>query len=319
MKKITTLIFVGLFLMLVGHVAAQSYDNLWITGTAVPGGKQQLTKFPNNLFKFAGTLQPGELKIMDTEEAAADTKYIVPRYPDSYIVNNGLPFTVGTDVNGTKAGWVVTLAEDRYRFTVDMTNRTLKGELFDAWDELFLVGGAASCGWESYIMLPFTRVEGERCTYTWTGELKNRTENVEPRRFKLTGQNAWEPKHLHPFTQDESPLTTTQLRTGGDDTKWQIAADGWYRITVDVFRETFHADYLGRTPTEGQATGISLTSSPKGEGSKYVYDLQGRKVASLMNSEERTMNNSLFTNHYSSGQRPNPGIYIIGGKKVVIK
>ena len=170
---------------------------------------------------------------MDTEEAAADTKYIVPRYPDSYIVNNGLPFTVGTDVNGTKAGWVVTLAEDRYRFTVDMTKRTLKGELFDAWDELFLVGGAASCGWESYIMLPFTRVEGERCTYTWTGELKNRTENVEPRRFKLTGQNAWEPKHLHPFTQDESPLTTTQLRTGGDDTKWQIAADGWYRITVD--------------------------------------------------------------------------------------
>ena len=58
----------------------------------------------------------------------------------------------------------------------------------------------------------------------------------------------------------------------------------------------------------------SLISHPSS-----VYDLQGRKVASLMNSEERTMNNSLFTNHYSSGQRPKPGIYIIGGKKIVIK
>ena len=236
---------------------------------------------------------------------------------------NDIPLDVMIfDMDWHKDGWVVTLAEDRYRFTVDMTKRTLKGELFDAWDELFLVGGAASCGWESYIMLPFTRVEGERCTYTWTGELKNRTENVEPRRFKLTGQNAWEPKHLHPFTQDESPLATTQLRTGGDDTKWQIAADGWYRITVDVFRETFHADYLGRTPTEGQATGINIKHNEEcimHNAPSAIYDLQGRKVASLMNSEERTMNNSLFTNHYSSGQRPNPGIYIIGDKKVVIK
>ncbi len=50
-----------------------------------------------------------------------------------------------------------------------------------------------------------------------------------------------------------------------------------------------------------------------------VYDLQGRKVASLMNSDERTMNNSLFTNHYSSGQRPKRGIYILNGKKIMIR
>ena len=80
-------------------------------------------------------------------------------------------------------------------------------------------------------------------------------------------------------------------------------------------------DYLPFTWDDG-TTGISSLTpnpSPKGEGSKYVYDLQGRKVASLMNSEERTMKNSLFTNHYSSGQRPKPGIYIVGGKKFVVR
>ena len=47
-------------------------------------------------------------------------------------------------------------------------------------------------------------------------------------------------------------------------------------------------------------TGIeSLTSSPKGEGSRYVYDLQGRKIA----------NSTMLT----------PGIYIVNGKKIVIR
>ena len=71
---------------------------------------------------------------------------------------------------------------------------------------------------------------------------------------------------------------------------------------------------------EGIMNNSSFTNHySSGQGPHTIYDLQGRKVASLMNSEERTMNNSLFTNHYSSGQRPNPGIYIVGGKKVVVK
>ncbi len=57
-----------------------------------------------------------------------------------------------------------------------------------------------------------------------------------------------------------------------------------------------------------ETTGISLTSnlSPKGVGSRYVYDLQGRKVAD--NSQLSTVNSQL-----------KPGIYIVKGKKIVIK
>ena len=34
-------------------IQAQTYDNLWITGSAVPGGLQKLDNFPNNQYKFA--------------------------------------------------------------------------------------------------------------------------------------------------------------------------------------------------------------------------------------------------------------------------
>lgn len=46
---------ISLFAAIVSHnvVCAQTYDELWITGSAVPGGLQKLEKFPDNEFKFA--------------------------------------------------------------------------------------------------------------------------------------------------------------------------------------------------------------------------------------------------------------------------
>ncbi len=69
------------------------------------------------------------------------------------------------------------------------------------------------------------------------------------------------------------------------------------------------------------STGIeSLTSSPSptGEGSRYIYDLQGRKVIVQplpTSPKERRTNSQLST----LNSQLKPGIYIINGKKVVIK
>ena len=237
---------------------AQNTDNLWITGSAVPGGTQRLERFPNHQFKFAGTLLPGEVKVMTTAEPGSQTQYLVPRYYQSYIVNNSLSYKLSSDANSP--GWIVTFEENRYRFTVDTSTRQLKGELFQPWDELFIVGGCVECGWESYVMLPFQRQKDQLCTWTWTGLLRSRPENVEPRRFKIMGQNAWDPKQLHPFVQDESPLETSQISTGGGDNKWQIPSDGYYRLTVDVFRETFHAEFLGTATADETAITQRLIS-----------------------------------------------------------
>ena len=56
------------YMMIVGLVAcitmsAQQYHELWITGSAVPGGAQKLTKVSDNDFKYAGRLLVGEFRI----------------------------------------------------------------------------------------------------------------------------------------------------------------------------------------------------------------------------------------------------------------
>ena len=46
---------------------AQDIEQLWATGSAVLDGTCQLTKRPDGQFRFAGALNPGDLKIMTTE------------------------------------------------------------------------------------------------------------------------------------------------------------------------------------------------------------------------------------------------------------
>lgn len=94
--------------------------------------------------------------------------------------------------------------------------------------------------------------------WTWTGVLKSRTENVEPKRFKIMGQDSWSPKSIHPYTQDENVLTSSQFKFNGDDNKWQIGDDGFYRVTVNLLTETFKAEYLG---TETGIEPVSLTNN----------------------------------------------------------
>lgn len=228
---------------LLGTLNINAQTDLWITGTAVPGGTQKLEKFPNGQFKFAGTLNAGELKVITTETIGSETDFLAPRYADSYIVNKGLIF-VQTH-NSSAAGWIVPFSEDRYKFTIDTSSHTLKGEIFVPWREVYLAGGACEIGWSAFVMLPFTQDEDDPNVFTWTGELREGKNVEEPRRIKLQGQNTWGPKSLHPYTQDEGLLTSTQMRHEGDDTKWEIAQDGIYRLTVNVFKDTFKAEYLG--------------------------------------------------------------------------
>ena len=281
-------------------VSAQDYSRIWAVGTAVPEGIQELTPFPNKQFKYTGRLiEGGTLSFRNKETATASgIRYLKPTYEDAYAVTNPTPFTFATARDSLASLWVVPLTEDVYRITIDLNAKTLTGELFRPWNELFIVGGATECGWVTYTFLPFTRDEDEVCAWDWTGELKERSEFGEPRRFKFMGQNAWEPKALHPFTQDEDILSSTQLLTGGStDNKWSIRQEGYYHIRVDVFRETVQAEYMGTNPTEseGQTTGIDEIVDSKSSNGK-CYDLSGRLVI-----------------------RPQKGIYLKNDKKIIVK
>ena len=249
MKRVLSLLLIFVSLC----ATAQDMSRLFAVGSAVPGGIQELTAFPNKQFKYTGTLYQGTLAIRNQ---GSIIRYLTPTYEDSYVVNNTLPYTLGRD--SVASQWVVPVTEDIYRITVDLNAKTLHGELFTAWNELFIVGGATECGWVTYTFLPFARDPEEVCAWDWTGELKERPEYGEPRRFKFNGQNAWEPKVLHPFTSDEDVLKSTRICTGGtEDRKWSVTKEGYYHIRVDVFRETVKAEYLGASmPSQSDATGV---------------------------------------------------------------
>lgn len=227
---------------------AQNFERLWATGTAVEEGSVELTRRPDGLFRFAGALKDGELKIQTTETFQKGvTQFLKPQLVDSYLINNGLRYTVTSDES--QPGWVVSFSEETYRFLVDPAAHTVMGELCLPWNEVLIAGSAFAGGsnnveWNRNAMLPFERDHEDPYVFTWTGELGIFSGVVEPGRFKLEGQMTWGPRELHPFTQDEDILGARQMRQGGDDTKWRVSKAGTYRITVDLFHETIEAELL---------------------------------------------------------------------------
>lgn len=151
--------------ILFGHtVKAQTYQSLWITGSAVPEGTRMLQKTPDGDFRFAGALKDGELRIMTAEKPGDGTKYIAPACEDSYIVNKGIGTVLTADAD--KASWVVPFAEDRYRFRVSADGKMLTGELFVPWEEAYVGGGATAAGWDAFKVEPMTQSPDNEMVWT---------------------------------------------------------------------------------------------------------------------------------------------------------
>ena len=220
-------------------LSADEYQELWITGSAVPGGVQKLVKVSNNDFKYAGSLKEGDILIMTTKKVGKQTHYLAPVLADANIVNHGLAWKEASDNRDAK--WQVVVAEDRYRFHVYTDRKILRGEIFHPWGELFIGGGATASGWKEGKMQLMNQDIDNPYLWTWEGELKRHEGIEEPASFKFQGQDRWHPKALHPYQADTDILTDKRLRIGGDDTKWTLSKDGIYRITIDLLNETVNA------------------------------------------------------------------------------
>ena len=266
------------------NLVAQNFDALWATGSAVPQSTQQLTKRPDGLFRFAGALNEGELKIMTTETYQKGvTQFLKPQLVDSYLINKGLNYVITSDES--QPGWVVSFQEDTYRFLVDPMARKVTGELMLPWNEVFIAGSAFEGGanhveWNRNGMLPFERDHDNPYVFSWTGRLSVNDHVVEPGRFKLEGQMTWGPRELHPYVQDEDLLSSTQMRQGGDDTKWHVYVDGVYQIVVDLFNETFSAQLVSSS-SQSQTDGVGDVEVARDDHSHAVYNMSGMQVQRL--------------------------------------
>jgi len=239
MKRIA---FIALGLIMAVALQAQQYTQLWITGSAVPGGTQKLTMVSANDFKYAGALKTGELRVITTKKVGKKTLFLSPVAPDANIVNHGLAFSLTGEADAK--AWQVVADDEHYRFHIYPESKQLKGEICQPWGELFIGGGATASGWKEGKMQLMEQQIDNPYVWTWQGELKRHDGVEEPASFKFQGQNRWYPKALHPYAQGTDILADKRLRTGGDDTKWNISKDGVYRITVDIFNETVQAQWI---------------------------------------------------------------------------
>ena len=222
---------------------AQEYKELWLVGTAVPGGAQRLQKVNDGDWKYAGSLQVGELRVATTRKAGKLTQYFAPVLPDANVVNRGLACKQTADA--ASPAWQVVVADGHYRLHVYTSQQQLRGEIVQPWGELFLAGGATEVGWKSEgHMLLMKQDLNNPCIWTWEGELKRHPEVEEPGSFKFQGQDRWHPKSIHPYAADTDILKDQRFHTGGDDTKWTLSVDGRYRIKVDLFNETIQAELV---------------------------------------------------------------------------
>ena len=263
---------------------AQNFDELWATGSAIPDGTCQLVKRLDGQFRFAGALNQGELKIMTTETFQKGvTQFLKPQLVDSYLINKGLNYVITSDES--QPGWMVSFQEDTYRFLVDPASRKVTGELMLPWNEVFIAGSAFEGGanhveWNRNGMLPFERDHDNPYVFSWTGELGEFGGVVEPGRFKLEGQMTWGPRELHPYVQDEDLLSSTQMRQGGDDTKWHVYIPGTYHIVVDLFNETFHAELIAGANTY-ETDGVDGIDGTSDGMPTAVYNMGGVRMPSL--------------------------------------
>lgn len=228
-------------------------SRLYVRGSAIPGGVQELTSFNSrNCFKYHGKLLPGTFVISPSKTGG--TRFYKPAQFNANVVNDGINYTSTTD--SVAAAWTVLFEADNYRFTVTPTSTTagtMQGELFTWWYESWICGGCVednqtpgAGNWQISSGKAMEQSSLNPYEWTWTGELRNYTSNDEPKRFKINGQYGWSPKVLHPFKQDESILTAKEVwYNGSSDYKWAISKDGFYRITIDIFRETISGEYLG--------------------------------------------------------------------------
>ena len=288
--RIISLLFLFLFIVPCSIFNVQcsmvfAQTRLYIRGSAVPGGVQQLTRFSTKVsgqytFKFHGKLLPGDLYITTTDSPRAASRYYAPKLVDTNIVTEKADYTQKADSTG--AEWAVLFEADNYRFTVDVTNKQVSGELFAQWYEAWICGGCVEDEqgkgtdqeghWQIASGKQMEQSWEDRNVFEWTGLLKSYSYNVEPKRFKINGQYGWSPKVLHPFTQDASILTASQVwYNGSDDYKWRIINDGYYRIRINVFEETIEGEYLGTELPDGIRVTPEVEADIRVEGREIKF------------------------------------------------
>lgn len=236
--------------IIVKKEAASDFDDVWVTGSAIPNTSVKLSKGIDGTFIYGGPLLQGDLKFMSTATAGENTQYFVPVLEDDEI-SGTTSFQITDDANA--AGWYVMVDDPLYKIKINTLRKESTAQIFNPNKRLYIVGGATEAGWDATNAIELQQDAQNKSIYVFDGNLELRPENVESNAFKILGQQGWDPYSLHSINANEPILGATHyaesINGSYADNKWTIDADhqGHYIIKFNTIYETVESQYINNT------------------------------------------------------------------------
>lgn len=225
---------------------SQCPSKLYATGSAVDNQVIELPDMYGVEFKKSISCKPGNILLINTPTITDNTVYYGPMFEDVDITfGKGLISEV-TVVSKDARGWSVGTKGD-YTLYIDENRFTYQGRKFVPRKVLYIVGGCCELNWnywdesnKRFIPNPDNPEE-----LIWEGILRIGSEE-EPNRFKILTAENWTDETFHPYISDALAEGISEARiSGGDDLKWTIEKDGFYRLTLNTKNETLKSEYFG--------------------------------------------------------------------------
>lgn len=306
-------------------------EKLYVTGSALNNQIMELDNMYDAEFKKTISCTPGNIFLINTPDINENTVYYGPRYEDVDVIF-GKGFNAGICAADKESrGWSVSTKGD-YTLYVCKPDFTYQGRKFVPRKVLYLVGGCCELNWNYWDesnkrFLPNPDKPEE---LIWEGELRIGTQE-EPNCFKILTAENWLEETFHPYIADQLAEGVSDARiSGGDDLKWSIERDGYYRLTLNTKTEKLVSEYLGQGDGNrnnvdrfGGELSAPLSNEPPSSSVEVcvhnrtifvnalektkvtVCDLSGRVITHLENHTNGAVSDTLasgiyivFTNHH---------------------
>lgn len=241
-----------LFLLAIYAFSTLQAKDWAIIGDALENDTTYLGQDPSNsnVYKYVGEITTGEFKLWDGT--------------DNYIPVCGMNDPMGQEIGmeaqaiegQTSFGLKYVKDAQMYVITlVDGASPTIKVELADVFEHVYLIGGPVSTtgsNWQLSDARELKRDADNQFIFYYRGFLIYNNSGDEPGAFKFLSSNSnWETS-FHPVGPANVLLSqASTMRVNGDDTKWELPADGsgngYYTLKLNTLEQTI--EVLEFTPS----------------------------------------------------------------------
>ena len=272
-----------------------AYTSLYLVGDNTPGGWKLWEATPLQPTSASGIYSAtlpltanGSFKIATDKDGDYSQKFYFRDRSNSGRISEDATgdrqWTVGED-----GSYVVTV--DMNQMTISIVKQAGSESLFGYYDVLYLVGDNTPGQWRLWEATPLVQASN---TFYYTAMLPLTASGS----FKIATDKDGDYSQKFFFRDANNSGLISEDAT--DDRQWSVGEDGYYKVAVDLKDGSIYINKVTANMLKGYselngATTIGRIDAAVSEDNSY-YTLSGVKV-----------------------QKPTRGIYIVGGRKVIVK